>query len=363
MDELSKSREIIDSVDKQMAKLFEERFKAVRDAAEFKAASGMPIQDSDREADVINGNSAYVEDPDIRTFYVNYMRQTMELSRRYMSNITSGMKIAYCGVEGAFAYIAASKIFPNGNLISYKSFNDAYDSVVSGECDCCVLPIENSFTGEIGNVVDLTFTGDLYINGLYSLPVKHNLLGVKGAQISDIRKVVSHQQALEQCAEYIADRGYDQEVAGNTAYAAKKVSEADDKYVAAIASAETAALYGLEILDHDINVSNVNTTRFAVFSRSSDAPVSEHNNFILLFTVNDEVGALAKAVNIICAHGFNMRVLRSRPVKDTPWQYYFYVEAEGNQQSQEGVRMLKELSVCCAKLKIAGHYADEISLE
>ena len=94
MDELSKSREIIDSVDKQMAKLFEERFKAVRDAAEFKAASGMPIQDSDREADVINRNSAYVEDPDIRTFYVNYMRQTMELSRRYMSNITSGMKIA-----------------------------------------------------------------------------------------------------------------------------------------------------------------------------------------------------------------------------------------------------------------------------
>ena len=363
MDELSRSRETIDKVDEQMARLFEQRFIAVREAAEYKAGCGMPIQDADREADVIRRNSAYVEDPDIRTFYVNYMRQTMELSRRYMSNVTSGMKIAYCGVEGAYAYIAASKIFPNGNLISYKSFGDAYESVVSGECDCCVLPIENSFTGEVGNVVDLTFTGDLYINGLYSLPVKHNLLGVKGAGISDIRRVVSHQQALDQCADYIAKRGYDTEVAGNTAYAAKKVAEAGDKTTAAIASTETAELYGLEILDHDINVSNVNTTRFAVFSRSSDAPVSEHNNFILLFTVNDEVGALAKAVNIICAHGFNMRVLRSRPVKDTPWQYYFYVEAEGNQQSQEGVRMLKELSVCCARLKVAGHYTDEIGLE
>lgn len=362
MDELSKNREIIDDIDKEMAALFEKRFKAVRDIAEYKAKNGMPILDSGREDVVIKKNSPYVEDPDIRAFYVNYMRSTMDISRRFMSNITSGMRIAYSGVEGAFAYIAAKKIFPSGNLVSYKGFEEAYASVISGECDCCVLPIENSYTGEVGQVIDITFAGELYINGVYSLPVNHNLLGVKGARMSDIKKVISHQQALDQCAEYLSKGGYETEEARNTAYAAKKVAELNDKSIAAIASAETAELYGLNILDHDINVSSVNTTRFAVFSRATELEIGNKNNFILLFTVNDEVGALAKAVNIICAHGFNMRVLRSRPVKDTPWQYYFYVEAEGNQRSEEGIRMLKELSVCCAKLKVAGHYTEEIDL-
>ncbi len=362
MDELKKNREIIDDIDREMAALFEKRFNAVRDIAEYKAQNGMPILDAGREDVVIRKNSPYISDPDIRAFYVNYMHSTMEISRRFMSNITSGMKIAYSGVEGAFAYIAAKKIFPSGNLVSYKSFEAAYNSVKSGDCDCCVLPIENSYTGEVGQVIDITFSGDLYINGVYSLPVNHNLLGVKGAKISDIKKVVSHQQALDQCADYIVKNDWESEEARNTAYAAKRVAELNDKSIAAIASAETADIYGLEVLDHDINVSNVNTTRFAVFSRATELEIGNKNTFILLFTVNDEVGALAKAVNIICSHGFNMRVLRSRPVKDTPWQYYFYVEAQGNQRSEEGIRMLKELSVCCAKLKVAGHYTEEIDL-
>lgn len=363
MDELRKNRDMIDSIDKEMASLFEKRLMAVRTIAEYKAANGMPILDAGREEAVIQKNSPYIQDPDIRAFYVNYIRSTMDISRRFMSNITSGMRIAYSGVEGAFAYIAAKKIFPSGNLVSFKSFDLAYASVVSGDCDCCVLPIENSYTGEVGQVIDITFAGDLYINGVYSLPVRHNLLGVEGSRKPEIKKVISHQQALDQCADYISLNGYEAEVSGNTAYAAKKVAELKDKTVAAIASEDTADIYGLKVLDHDINVSNVNTTRFAVFSRATELEIGNKNTFILLFTVNDEVGALAKAVNIICSHGFNMRVLRSRPVKDTPWQYYFYVEAQGNQRSEEGIRMLKELSVCCAKLKVAGHYTEEIDLQ
>jgi len=362
MDELKAKRDIIDDIDHQMAVLFEKRMTTIRDIARFKASNGMPVLDQGREDSVIRKNSPYIEDADIRAFYVNYMHSTMDISRRFMSNVISGMKIAYSGVEGAFAYIAAKKIFPGGNLISFKNFGDAYKAVESGECDCCVLPIENSYTGEVGQVIDIAFSGDLYINGVYSLPVNHNLLGIKGANLGNIRKVISHPQALEQCGEYISKNGFEIEEAGNTAYAAQKVAELNDGSLAAIASAETAELYGLDILDHDINVSNVNTTRFAVFSRTTGQSVDNKNNFILLFTVNDEVGALAKAVNIICSHGFNMRVLRSRPVKDTPWQYYFYVEAQGDQRSEEGVRMLKELSVCCARLKVVGHYAEEINL-
>ncbi len=362
MDELKTNREKIDAIDKEMAELFEKRFVAVREIAEYKMAHGMPILDAARQDEVIARNLKYVSDADIRTFFVNYMKSTMDISRRFMSKVSEGMKVAYCGVEGAFAYIAARKIFPSGSLISYTSFKAAYDSVISGECDCCVLPVENSYTGEVGQVTDIMFSGDLYVNGIYSLPVKHNLLGLKETDIKNIKKVISHEQALSQCAEYISQKGYESEAVGNTAYAAKLVSESNDMSLAAIASAETASLYGLKILDHDINASSANTTRFAVFSRADEEGAGASDNFILLFTVNDEVGALAKAVNIICAHGFNMRVLRSRPVKDTPWQYYFYAEAQGNQYSDEGVRMMRELSVCCNRLKIAGHFPAEIDL-
>ena len=114
-----------------------------------------------------------------------------------------------------------------------------------------------------------------------------------------------------------------------------------DPSIAAIASEDTAALYGLKVIDREINESSVNTTRFAVFSRAQKEKAKSAERLILMFTVKNEVGALAKAVNIICAHGFNMNVLRSRPVKDVPWEYYFYVEAIGNQYDEEGVELLR----------------------
>lgn len=155
------------------------------------------------------------------------------------------MKIAYSGVEGAFANIAASRIFPDGHLVSFGDFEEAYNAVVDGECDCCVLPIENSFAGEVGQVMDLMFQGSLYINGVYGLPVVQNLLALPGTKMSDIKEVVSHPQALSQCAAYITKHGYSMRQSSNTARAAKEVVERGDPHVAAIASAETAELYGL----------------------------------------------------------------------------------------------------------------------
>jgi chorismate mutase/prephenate dehydratase len=140
--------------------------------------------------------------------------------------------------------------------------------------------------------------------------------------------------------------------------AAKEVARAGDITAAAIASEETAALYGLDILDHDINESRTNTTRFAVFSRVEDRPAGKQKGgaFILLFTVKDEAGGLAKAVNIISAYNFNMRVLRSRPMKDLPWHYYFYVEAEGDDSSENGQRMINALRSACPMIKVVGRY-------
>ena len=362
MDRLTQARQKIDEADKELARYFKRRMDAVKEIAEYKAENGLPVYDAAREKAVIEKNAALWPDDEQAADYVRFLQSLTQISKSYQNRLLSGMRVAFCGVEGAFANIAAKRIFPTGQLVSCSDFEQAYKSVERGECDCCVLPFENSTSGEVAQVIDLMFSGSLYVSGVYALPVRHHLLGKKEAHRADITTVISHPQALMQCAPYIGEHGYQTVNAENTAVAAKRVAEGNDPALAAIASRETAELYGLRVLDHDINESAVNTTRFAVFSRSKNENVGPENHFILLFTVNNQVGALAKAVNIISAHGFDMRVLRSRPVRDIPWQYYFYVEAEGNQHSDEGKRMRRELSVCCEELKIVGHYAKEIDL-
>ena len=361
MDKLQTAREIINRADKEMAKLFCERMEAAKLVAEHKKEIGMPILDAKREAEVIEKNSQLVENEELKAFYVNFIKSVMDVSKSYQHKLLEGARIAYSGVEGAFAHIAAKRIFPDGNLMSCGSFEEAYNSVVCGKCDCAVLPVENSYAGEVAQVTDLMFEGSLYVNGIYDLQIVHNLLGTKDAEMSDITTVVSHPQALGQCSEYIRNKSFTSVQASNTAMAAQKVSTDNDKTVAAIASKETAKLYGLKVLDHHINTSNTNTTRFAVFSRvENTAPAL--SDFILLFTVNNEAGALAKAINIIGKYGFNMKALRSRPIKDVNWQYYFYVEAEGDIAGKIGEVMISELSECCDKVKVAGRFSGETIL-
>lgn len=271
------------------------------------------------------------------------------------------MKIAYSGVEGAFAHIAAKRIFPKDELVSHKDFESAYESVVKGKCDYAVLPIENSFAGEVNQVLDLTFKGKLHIVDIYPLKINQNLLGVKGAKIEDIKTVMSHAQALDQCEPFIKAHKFEAIEASNTARAAKQVAKDKDKTKAAIASLETAELYGLTVLQEKINENKQNTTRFAVFSREPVKEIDEKKKckFVLLFTVKNEAGALVKAVNVISALGYNMVSLHSRPMKDLPWQYYFYVEIEGNAMGEKGRVMLDCLSYHCDRLKVAGHYYEE----
>lgn len=364
MKDIEKARKAINEADKEMARLFSDRMNAVRDVAAYKAEHGLPIFDAEREAEVVARGAAIIEDEEIREYYVNFLKYTMELSKQYQHRLMSGVRVAYSGVEGAFAHIAATRIFPDGEHVSYGGFIDAYNAVVNGECDCAVLPIENSYAGEVGQVMDLMFGGSLYVSGVYNLRITHNLLGVPGARIEDIKTVISHPQALDQCAGYIKRHGFEQKRAVNTAMAAKEVAERGYISTAAIASAETAKLYGLAVLDHDINESATNTTRFAVFSRvENTAKKNVNSNFMLLFTVKNISGALAKAIDVIGRHGFNMKVLRSRPMKELAWQYYFYVEAEGDESSEKGREMLEELSLNCDMLKVVGTYSVETELK
>lgn len=364
MEKLQNARDRINSIDKELARLFAERMRAVKQVAEYKAERGLPILDTAREAAVIEKNSTLVEDEAIRSYYINFLKYNIELSKQYQHRLMNGLRVAYSGVEGAFAHIAARRIFPDGEAVPYPDFKSAYLAVSSGECDCAVLPIENSFAGEVGQVTDLMFDGNLYVNGVYDLQISQNLLGISGASVKDIKRVISHPQALSQCAGYIKEHDFEEIQASNTAVAAKTVSERNDIHTAAIASAETANLYGLSVIDHDINSSSANTTRFAVFSRTDNKAASgKDSTFFLLFTVNHVAGALAQAINVIGKHGFNMKVLRSRPMGEPAWQYYFYVEAEGDESSEAGQKMLSELKEHCDKLKVVGRYSIEIDLK
>ena len=355
-NKLDEARAIINRVDSQMAELFVERMKAAGMVFEHKKEFGLPIFDPKREEAVIEKNSALIDDEVIKSYYIDYIKNLMAVSRAYQYRMQNGLKVAYSGVEGAFAHIAAGRIFPDSNRISFRDFKSAYDSVVNGETDLAVLPIENSYAGEVGQTIDLIFSGSLFINGIYELEIHQNLLGVEGASVDDIKKVTSHPQALGQCHDYIRLRGFDTEEANNTAIAAKTVAESKDKSLGAIASVETAEIYGLKILEANINKSGENTTRFAVLSKvRAESP--SLTSSVLMFTVRHEAGSLANAIGIIGKYGYNMTALRSRPLKKHSWQYYFYIEIDGTTDTENGQKMITELNKVCDRLKIVGTFA------
>ena len=355
-NKLDKARKIINDVDNQMAELFVKRMKACEMVCEHKMEFGLPILDEKRENEVIEKNAKMIEHDVLKGYYIDYIKNLMSISRAYQYRMQSGLKVAYSGVPGAFAHIAAGRIFPDSNRVAYRDFKSAYESVVEGASDVAVLPIENSYAGEVGQTIDLIFSGSLFINGIYELEIHQNLLGVPGATVEDIKKVTSHAQALGQCHEYIALHGFETEEANNTATAAKVVAEMNDKSFGAIASAETAEIYGLKVIEANINKSGENTTRFAVLSKvRADSP--SLSSTVLMFTVKNEAGSLANAIGIIGKYGYNMTALRSRPLRKHSWQYYFYIEIDGATETAQGKKMLQELTEVCDKLKVAGTFS------
>ncbi len=360
-NKLEEARRIINEVDSQMAELFIKRMRASELVFEHKKEYGLPILDEKREEEVIKNNVALIDDEVLKEYYIDYLKNLMAVSRNYQYRMQSGLKVAYSGVEGAFAHIAAGRIFKEGNLVSYSDFKAAYNSVVNGESDVAVLPIENSYAGEVGQTLDLIFSGNLHINGIYELEIHQNLLGVEGATVEDIKKVTSHPQALSQCHDYIKMRGFTAEEANNTALAAKFVAEKGDKTYGAIASVETAQLYGLKVIESNINKSSENTTRFAVLSKVR-AKSPSLTSTVLMLTVKHEAGSLANAINIIGQHGYNMTALRSRPMKKHSWQYYFYIELDSAVDTENGQKMIEELSKVCDQLKIAGSFAPKCEI-
>ena len=302
VESLEDVREEINDIDAEIAELFEKRMNACAEVARYKKAHGLSIRDEAREKALIDRIRSNIHDPDIESYYIQLQQKMIDLSCKYQGKIIEGMQVAYCGVEGAFAHIAADRMFPGAVLVSCEDFEDAYRAVEDGKYDCAVFPLENNYAGEVGKVMDLIFSGNLFVNQVMDLSVTHNLIACKGADMSKIKKVISHPQALQQCDAYIREHGFETASFSNTAVAAKFVKESGDPTIAAIASKETADIFDLDILEERINDAEGNSTRFVALSRVQNKPSSmgirEDENFILVFTVQNKAGALA--LNYVC---------------------------------------------------------------
>ena len=159
MNELNQIRAKINDIDKEMAALFQQRMEMSAQVAALKKERGLSVRDTERERELIDRNRGYITDEAVGSYYVQFLRSVIDLSCAYQGRLMEGMQVAYCGAEGAYAYIAAQRMFPDAKLVSYPDFTAAYRAVESGEMDSVVLPLENSYAGEVGTVMDLLFSG------------------------------------------------------------------------------------------------------------------------------------------------------------------------------------------------------------
>lgn len=353
MSKLDEARRRINEIDAEIARLFERRLDAVGDVLEYKRANNLPVFDAGREQQVVEKNLALLQKDEYRQYYRQFILHLMDISKDYQRSMLQQNTVAYAGAEGAFAWQATRALFPTYNYRTCRDFESVFIEVLEGQAAFGVIPFENSYTGEVGEVFDLLFKYDCHIQGICDLPVRQNLLALPGATIGGIRKVYSHPQALSQCAKFLQEYKLETVEYVNTALAAKYVAESGDTSLAAIASLETAELYGLDVLAETINISHQNTTRFIVIARDL-RPIG--SRFNLLFTVGHNAGQLARVMSLIGDMGFNMESIKSRPVKELPWQYYFYVEIEGNIDDPRTAELLQALKASCDTCRLLGCY-------
>lgn len=353
MNQLEEARKTINQIDEEMAKLFEQRMQAVENVVSYKMANQMPVLDASRENQLIEKNLSYLKEEKYKESYLRWFQRMLEVSKDYQKTIINKDIIGYGGTKGAFSHIATMNLFPHHTYRAYPTFDEVVIAVENGDIEYGVIPFENSFTGEVGETSDLLRDHQVYIHAMYDLKIVQNLLVVKGSTLSDIKQVYSHPQGLSQCELFLKGRGWEKIAYPNTALAAEYVAQKQDKSKAAIASVETAKIFGLDILEEHINTTVDNTTRFIVIHKKLK---EDGNRFQMLFTVKNETGRLASAMNCIAAYDFNMKSIKSRAIPQQPWSYYFHVEIEGCLKDKRAKDMIAALHQHCTDIKILGGY-------
>jgi prephenate dehydratase len=267
-------------------------------------------------------------------------------------------KIAFQGEPGANSHLAIREVYPDAEAVPCATFEDAFTALSAGEADLGMIPVENSVAGRVADIHHLMPNSKLHIVAEHFMPVRHQLLGVKGATIKDLKTVESHVHALGQCRKVIRKLGIKPVVAADTAGSAREIAESADKSRGAIASRLAAEIYGLDILQPDIEDETHNTTRFIVLSREKKWAPHGKGKVIttFVFRVKNVPAALYKALGGFATNGINMTKLESYMIEGNFFATQFYADVEGHPDDRGLVFALEELSFFSKELTVLGVY-------
>ena len=281
---ISKLRSRINSIDEELVKLFEERMETVAQIAEYKKRNNIGIVDSDREKEVIDRAVSLLANKNLKEYVTFFIEDLMTISKHYQiermgdSNLSDSKKsseifaqkapVGFYGQVGSFSEEAAIKYFGADCLMKgYVRFDEVISALLNNEISAGVLPVENSSTGTIAEVMDLIRDNNVYITGEHIERIRHHLLVIPGTKLSDIKTVYSHHQGIEQSNQFLKQYPFEQIIYKSTADSAKLIKELGDKTKAAIGSERCAQIYGLEILVPDIHYNKNNYTRFIIIEK------------------------------------------------------------------------------------------------
>lgn len=375
--DLKEIRNRIDEIDAGILDLFLKRMDLSVKVAEYKNAHGLPILNRAREREILKdvmekagADEAYA----YRLFQVlmslskakqgNLIYGNTPLTDRIMASVQpldavfpeTGM-VACQGVEGANSQEACEKLVRRGNIMYVKTFQAVFDAVDSGFCDYGVVPIENNMNGSVRAVYDLIRERNFSIVRATKLNIRHALMGLPGTKLSDIKTIISHEQALGQCSKFIQSLGENVHPTAyaNTAVAARDVALGKDKSVASISSPACAKLYGLEILKTDIQDSDNNYTRFILVSKKSEIYAGA-DHMSLIVSCENRSGALEEILSILSARGVNMTKLESIPVPRRDFEFRFYLDLDANIHAPGVKAMLSDLEKHVESFTFLGNY-------
>ena len=375
MKSIENIREKIDSIDKQLVELFEERFALSRAVAENKIGTGQKVLDKQREKEKIEGMEVLIKDMQDKPLVEEIFGQIMDLSRKVQYGLIiekmpedtgfieceyiekDGKKAVYQGVPGAYSQEAMLSFFGDDiENFGVNLWREAMEALNCGDADYAVVPIENSSAGIVSEIFDLLVEFECCIVEEINVKVAHSLMGIKGTKISDIKTVYTHPQAFAQCGEFLNNhKDWECIPLNNTAYSALKVSRENDKTQAAIGSPLAAQIYDLDILEEGINASEINTTRFFVVSREKKFKKNA-KKIMVSFELPHESGSLYRMLSHFIFNRLNMTKIESRPIPSRKWEYRFFVEFEGNFNEHDSLTALKGISEEALSIKLMGNY-------
>jgi prephenate dehydratase len=265
------------------------------------------------------------------------------------------MRVAFQGERGAYSEEAVTQLFREAEVLPRATLRDVFDTVTAGRADRAVVPAENSQAGSINETYDLLLAHSLFITGELDLRIRHCLLALPGQALGTIRRAYSHPQALAQCEAFLRQHGLEPVPAYDTAGSAKMVAEQHLRGAAAIASVGAARIYGLTVLAEGIETNPANYTKFLSLA-PEPAPRIAGAKTSIVFTTQNIPGALYLALGAFATRSINLTKLESRPRREVPWEYLFYVDFEGHQDDPMAAAALLDLSRVAVFLRILGSY-------